>query len=212
MLVLFVFTHAWADHGAPAPQLGGTVLCVEPSSVQIRLEAETLLPAVAEQVRAGVSAEIFAEMQTRLVAEGVPYGMGCAATSEYVLLGLEARFLDPETYQGFPEASYTYVTTAQVGSFVKDANPDTALPERRYTGSASDIFQARTPEALEARLTTLGREEVETLVQAWLEANVVTPSSILRFAALGLVLALLRAVSVSFRAVRERSSSLPRPK
>ncbi len=192
VLLLLMLTFAWADHGAPAPQLGGTVFCVEPSSVQVRLEAETPLPAVAEQVRA----EVFAEMRARLEAEGVPYRTDCAAASGYVLLGLEARFLDPETYLGFPEDAYTYVTTAQVGSSVAAARPGTALPERRYTGSASDLVQARTPDVLVARLVTLGREEFGLLVQVWSEANTAASGSYLRFAALGLALVLLRALTL----------------
>ncbi len=128
-----------------------------------------------------------------------------------MLLGLEARFLDPETYLGFPKDSYTYVTTAQVGSFVGAAQPDTALLGRRYTDSASDIFQAQTPGDLVTRLTRLGLDEFNLLVQAWSEANALTPGSVLRFAALGLALAALRAVPFS-RARRRRSSSPHPPK
>lgn len=204
---MLMLAPVYADHGAPPPQLGGVGFCVEPSSVQVRLV--TAQPAaVVERVRE----EVLTRLQMKLEAENIPYDTDCATASGYVLLGLEARFLDPETYVGFPEASYTYVTTAQVGSFVTNADPDTALSERRYTGSASDIFQARTPEALETRLVALGQAQVGMLVQAWLEANAVTSGSYLRFAALGLALAALRAVSVSFRAVRGRSSSPLRPR
>jgi len=203
---LLALSLAWADHGAPPPQLGGTVLCVELSSVQVGLEAEAAPPAVTERVRM----EVFSAMQARLETEGVPYRTDCAAVSGYVLLGLEAHFLDPETYLGFPKDSYTYVTTAQVGSFVGAAQPDTALPGRRYTGSASDIFQALTPGDLVTRLTGLGLDEFNLLVQAWSEANALTPGGVLRFAALGLALALLRAVPLSLAATRGRSSS-PHP-
>ena len=205
--LLLILTPVYADHGAPPPQLGGVAFCLEPSSVQVRLEAAQPV-AVVERVRE----KVLAVVEKMLEAENIPYDTGCAAASGYVLLGLEARFLDPETYQGFPAASYTYVTTAQVGSFVKGANPDTALPERRYTGSSSDIFQARTSEALETRLVALGQEEFGLLVRVWSEANTVAFGSYLRFAALGLALAVLRAVSVSFRGVRGRSSSPLRPK
>jgi len=146
-----------------------------------------------------------------LEAGNVPYDTDCVASSGYVLLGLEARFLDPETYLGFPEDSYTYVTSAQVGSFIPDASIDTALPERRYTASASDILQAGTANALETHLTALGREFGVLVV--WSEANTVAPLSYLRFAALGPVLAVLRALvlRVGVRGVGGRSSSPSRP-
>ncbi len=206
---MFARSFVGADHGAPAPQLGGTVLCVEPSSVQVRLEAAwgvSSRAAVVERVRR----EVLAAFQELLEAGNVPYDTDCVASSGYVLLGLEARFLDPETYQGFPEGSYTYVTSAQVGSFIPDASIDTALPERRYTGSASDM-QAGTANALETHLIAFGREFGVLVV--WSEVNTVAPLSYPRFAALGPVLAVLRALAlrVGVRGGGGRSSSLSRP-
>ena len=127
--MLLILTPVYADHGAPPPQLGGVRFCLEPSSVQVRLEAAQPL-AVVERVRE----KVLAGLEARLEAENIPYDTGCAAASGYVLLGLEARFLDPETYVGFPAASYTYVTTAQVGAFVKGREPRYRAPRKTLYG------------------------------------------------------------------------------
>lgn len=192
--LLGIPSFAWADHGAPAPQLGGAVLCVQPSSVQLRLEGASL-PNAGQRVREAV----LRTLQTTLETESVPYVTDCLTSEGYVLLDLYARFLDPKTYLGFPQGSYTYVASAQVGAFMADVPNGTALPESRYAESVSDIFQARTLGGLETRLTSLGETRVQALATAWSEANPVTLSGYLLFAALGLALASLRTLPCLFR-------------
>lgn len=192
--LLELLSFAWADHGAPAPQLGETVLCVQPSSVQVSLEGASL-PDADQRVREAV----LRTLQTTLEARSVPYETDCLTSQGYVLLDLYARFLDPKTYLGFLEDSYTYVASAQVGAFAANVPYGTALPEGRYAESVSDIFQARTLSGLETRLTSLGETQVEALATAWLEANPVTLSSYLLFAALGLALASFRALPCFLR-------------
>jgi hypothetical protein len=193
LALIFALSPVWADHGAPAPQLGGVTFCVAPSSVQLRLEGAALSPAADRQVREA----ILKNLRATLTAREVPFETGCDRAPGYVLLNLYARFLDSETYLylGFPAASYTYVSSAQVGTFVADAGPDTALPEGRYAASASDIFQARSARALEARLLALADAQVQALATAWLEANAVPRRSYLLFAALALVLLTPRVVT-----------------
>lgn len=194
LLLLFGLTPVWADHGAPAPQLGGVTLCLEPSSVQLETEGV--------QVAERMGKEIFGVLQRRLEAHTIPYGSDCANESRagrYMLFGFYVRFLDPQTYVGFPGNSYTYVTTAQVGSFVTNVDAQTVLPESVYSASSSDIFQASTPEQLEQRLVRLGETEAEMLVQTWFEANTVTLGSYLLFAALGLSFVALRSLTTFLR-------------
>ena len=195
LLVLsFILSPVWADHSAPAPQLGGVTLCLEPSSVQLEIESVVLSPTARQNVRQAV----LDTLQKRLETLNISHTSDCTAGS-YVLLSLYVRFLDPQTYLGFPENSYTYVTAAQVGGFVIDAQAETVLPESVYSASASDIFQAATPGELERRLVGLGEAEVEALTQTWVEANAVTPSSYLLFAAFGLSFAVLRVLTAFLR-------------
>lgn len=111
-----------------------------------------------------------------------------------MLLELYARFLDPATYVGFPDDSYTYVVITQVGS--KPANPvETVLPAGRYAASVSDILQAATPENLAEQLVSLDNEQVRALAATWRAANVVPLRTYLMFAALGASFLALRAVT-----------------
>lgn len=191
LTLVFALSLAWADHGAAAPQLGGVTFCVAPSSAQLRLEGASLSPAADRRVREAV----LKNLRATLAAREIPFETGCDRAPGYVLLDLYARFLDPKTYLGFPAASHTYVSSAQVGAFVADAGPETALPEGRYAASASDIFQARSARALEAQLIALGDEQVQALAGAWLGANTVPRRSYLLFGLLTLALLTPRVVT-----------------
>lgn len=185
-----LLSFAWADHGAPAPRLEGVTLCANPSSVQLRLEAAPLPPEANQRVRKVV----FENLRGTLESCGVLFKTDCTGAQGYVLLNVYARFLDPETYLGFPAASYTYVTSAQVGAFVAAPGPETALPGGRYHRSASGIVQAPTAADLEARLVSLGDAQAEELARTYLEANPVALSRYLLFTGLGLALAGLRSL------------------
>ncbi len=194
LLVLSGLTPVWADHGTPAPQLVGVTFCLDASSVQLETEAVTLSPMIRQHVRQ----EVFNTLKTQLETRNIPHTSDCPAARSYVLLNLYVRFLDPKTYVGFPKRSYTYVTSAQVGNFVQGVGAEAVLPERIYSASASDIFQAATPQKIGQHLTTLGNAEAASLTQTWLEANAVSPSSYLLFAALGSSFVALRTLTFVF--------------
>lgn len=132
---------ARADHGAPAPRLGGVTLCVAPSSVQLTLEPPSRIvkPQIVERVRE----EIFETLRRTLEAPVVPFATDCERAQGFVLLTLYARFLDPKTYVGFQPDSYTYVSSAQVGAFVGAAGPETALPGGATTRRQATSFRLR---------------------------------------------------------------------
>ena len=183
---------AWADHGAPAPQLGGVKPCLESASVQLSLEAVTLPGAETERVRAA----IYEYLRGSLQKNNIAYDDLCSSSPSFVLLGLYVRYLEPETYVGFPPNSYTYVTTGQVGQFSPRPTTDTVLTPSRYAASVSEIFQAATSERLARRLIVLAQqEEVDTFIRTWLLANTLTTLRLLPFAALGLLLAGLRVLT-----------------
>lgn len=193
LLLGFVCSTAFADHGAPPPRLEGVTLCLEPASVRLELEGVTLPRAFAGRVVEDVAEAA----QTTLASRGVPVRTTCAGNEKFVMLELYARFLDPGTYVGFPEDSYTYVVTTQVGSRPADV-AETVLPEGRYAASVSDIVQAATAEDLSTQLVSLGNEQVRALAMTWREANVVPPGTYLAFAALGLSLLALRGLVAMF--------------
>lgn len=193
VLLLTFWSSALADHGAPAPRLGGVTLCLEPASVRLELEGVTLPGPLASRV---VSDTAEAARQT-LAAHGVPTRESCEGGGMFVLLELYARFLDPATYVGFPENSYTYVVTAQVGAKPADA-AETVLPGGRYAASVSDIVQAGTAEDLSAKLVALGNEQARVLAATWRDLNVIPARTYLMFAALGMSFLALRGLTAAF--------------
>ncbi len=193
VLLLTLLSSALADHGAPPPRLGGVTLCLEPASVRLELEDVTVPGPLANQVVADTAE---AAGQT-LASHGVPTRATCEGGETFVLLELYARFLDPATYVGFPDNSYTYVVTTQVGA-KPDNLAETVLPEGRYAASVSDIVQAATAEDLSAQLVALGNKQVRVLAATWREANVVPPRTYLMFAALGMSFLALRGLTAAF--------------
>lgn len=197
VLFLTFWSTAFADHGAPPPKLGGVTLCLEPASVRLELEDVTLSGALAN----GIITDVNEAAQDTLASQGVPLRATCDGGETFVLLELYARFLNPATYVGFPDDSYTYVVTIQVGSKPVDmAEP--VLPEGRYAASVSDIVQAATAEDLSAQLVALGDEQVRALAATWREANVVPPRTVLMFAALGVSFLALRGLAAAFGRLR----------
>ena len=192
-LLLTFWSSAFADHGAPPPRLEGVTLCLEPAPVRLELEDVILPGTLANQVIADVAEAA----QNTSASQGVPTREACGANEAFVLLELYARFLDPTTYVGFPDDSYTYVVTTQVGSKPADM-AETVLPEGRYAASVSDIVQAATAEELSAELVSLGNGQVRVLAAVWREANVVPSRTYLMFAALGVSFLALRGVVVVF--------------
>ena len=190
LVLTFTLTTALADHGAPPPRLGGLTLCLDRASVRLELEATTLPGPLTSR---GV-ADTFHHATTTLTEQGVPLQTDCEQADGYVLLELYARFLDPETYLGFPADSHTYVVTAQVGKKPAGA-AETVLPNGRYAASASDIIQAATPESLAEQLVSLGGAQVQVLAATWRAANIVPARSYAVFAALGVSLLALRGLT-----------------
>lgn len=184
LLVLFPVR---AHDAAPPAQLIGVRPCVQTSSVQLVLE-EVPLEIDTERVRRAVYDYLLRTLQ----GAGIAYDDLCPSSDTFALFGVYARFLDPQSYIGFPPSSYTYLTTGQLGRFSPQPTFDTVLTTPLYTTSLSEIFQADGADALSRRLVALGNGQVDDFVKHWLEANAVPPRMYGLFAALGALLAGLR--------------------
>ena len=112
----------------------------------------------------------------------------CAGARAAVSLSVEARYLDPETYIGFPENAYTYVVTAQVGTLT-DAAAEAGVQQPLYSATTSDIVSLRGDAA---PLLSVANAVLADLAQAWREDNAVPLAHLLLLAGLGLVLAGVR--------------------
>ncbi len=113
----------------------------------------------------------------------------CAGQPAAVLLNLDARYLDPETYLGFPANAYTYAVNVQVGTFA--GNENEALEEPRYATTTSDIVSLTDAEA---QLLALVEPSLNELAQVWRQGNVVSFAQHLTFVGLALLLVGARAI------------------
>ncbi len=198
LLNLTLFSCGWAHESLPLTMLAGVEPCVQTSSVQLGLEA---LP---DEVAADIDMdrirrEIYDYVRATFEREGIPYAELCPSSPSFVLFGIYARFLEPQSYLGFPPNSYTYLTTGQLGTFSPQPSLETALVPTLYSTSISEIVQAADATALTTQLTTLGRVQIEDLVRHWLEANRIPRLLYGLFAALGTALVGLRLLPLVIR-------------
>lgn len=169
LLVLLTVTPVWADHGAPPPRLGGVRLCVAPTSVQVSLEGAPWADEAGgretdntetdrAETEARIRTALLSSLTRSLAAAEIPHTTTCTGSEGLVVIALDLRYLDPETYLGFPENPYTYVSAAQVGTLGRGADLTSELTpsESRYSASASDIIQAAGADELEAQALALG--------------------------------------------------------
>ena len=196
-LLLAALGVALADHGQVVPQLAGTTLCLDPLSVQVEVTGPR-----GEEQTAPLTHELRRRLEVALTRVEVrPSCFGHPAT---LLLNLDARYLDPKTYVGFPENAHTYVVSAQVGRLAE--TDDLVLTELLYSTSTSDIISVEeNRELLEVASPTLSE-----LAQAWRRDNIIPVGDYLVFAGLALLLVGARVLALIFK-LRCKTFARPRP-
>lgn len=167
-LLLLVLFGAARAHYVTEHALGGAVLCVDPSSVQVGVRGDGTVP------DAVLEASI-ARRLTRFLAEALPrYEVAherrdsCAGSSDFVLVHLLVFHAGSEGLgDGY---SYTYTVSAQVGAHAPEAAlaVETPLEEPRYAAISSFIYsEEATGESFQSFLPGLAEALVRDLVAAW---------------------------------------------
>ena len=131
-----------------------------------------------------------AQLEARLSRAEVRYErrkscMGRATT----LLSLEARYLDPETYIGFPENAYTYVVNLQVGTPAAVSTESFVLEKNLYGSTVSDIVSITD---MQPQFLTIVDSTVGDFVRAWQQDNKVPTAHYLTFAGIALLFVVAR--------------------
>ena len=174
-LCLLVYPFGFADHGRVEPQLAGTTLCITPASVQVNLIGPVKPGRLEQRLREElVSALSLAEVRFKKRAS-------CVGEPAAFSLTLDARYLDPEQYVGFPENAHTYVLTTQV---------DDGLERVRYLATTSDIVAL--PAGETAELLTVADDPLADFVQVWRDDNTVSLRQQLVFVGVAVLLAMVR--------------------
>lgn len=170
---------SWAGaHGeSGAVHLRGAVLCLDPTSVQVRFVGV----AAARQRQAGsLRPALNTALRQTLQAGRVRHQAraSCRQHPAFTRVVVEVRYLNPRNYAGFGDPAYSYVLNVHVG--VPNVSAGHALPgvgsapprNIYFASSWNDIHsEARTGQRVEAALTALGREQAGDLVRAWRQAN-----------------------------------------
>ena len=182
MLLSTLFV-ARADHGQIETRLEGTTLCIGPRSVSAAISGPEGEVQTAPLVR-----ELLEQLEVTLKQTDVRYEVleSCVG-SAIVLLSVEARYLEPETYVGFPDNAYTYVVTAQVGTLTGASGEE--VEDTLYGRATSDIVSVSDRDA---QLLGIANPVMNELAQAWRQDNVVPLAQSLIFTGLALLLVAAR--------------------
>lgn len=195
-------------HEDQAFHLAGVRFCVDPASVQVQLELPS--PARTRSAERALKAELQAALAVTLARSQVSHLLqdSCSSSRAYTRLLAEVRYLDPETYIGFGQRSYSYTLSLQVGTFAgrKSAEGVEQLPTPTYSAFVSDIY----PEAEERPFEPFVAHEGERLVQGlaayWWEDNPQRPlRATLLPPLLGSLLALLSGAALLWALRRRRA-------
>ena len=179
------FPLALADHGRIEPQLAGTTLCTEPRSASADVSGPE------GEVPVSLKREMRIQLEAHLDRAEVRYEKrrSCVGQRATALLSLEARYLDPETYLGFPENAYTYVVSLQAGAPANAPTEGFLLEKNLYASTVSDIVSITD---MEPEFLTIVNSTVGDFAQAWRQDNIVPVAHYLTFIGIALLLALAR--------------------
>ena len=142
-------------------------------------------------MRPSLKRKMRAQLEAHLSSAEVRYERreSCAGQRATALLSLEARYLDPETYLGFPENAYTYVASLQVGTPVGVSTENFVLEENLYGSTVSDIIPIKD---MKPQFLTIVDSTVADFAQAWQQDNKVPTARYLTFAGAALLLIVAR--------------------
>ncbi len=160
------FTPPAGAHGQTINTLGGSVLCLDPASVEVTVQdLQRPHPAA---VRAALLQDLTRTLRADLTRSRVPTKSrpSCQGDAAYTQLAVEVRYLNPRNYVGFGDPAYSFSLYARVMDLRTD--PITY----RFVSGYDDIHsEGRTHQPFEGALRTWGAEEVRDVAVAWHTTN-----------------------------------------
>ena len=153
-------------HNQTVNTLGGSVLCLDPGSVQ--LSVQNVLRPHPEAVRAALLEDLTRALHADLTRSHVPFEprASCRNQSAYAQLLVEVRYLDPQNYVGFGDPAYSYSVYVRVLDLRTPPSID------RFVAGYDDIHsEGRSHRPFEGVLRSWGAEEIRDLAVAWHTTN-----------------------------------------
>lgn len=175
---LFIALACWSSpvgtHEGQEFHLPGASFCVDPASVQVRLNLPSQeRTASAQKV---LKRDLLEMLETTLDRAGVAYEVRdrCAGARDYTLLVADVRYLDPETYIDFGKGAHTYSLYLQVGGYTDAASAQLLeqLPTTNYSAYLSEIYaEGDEGKPFEPFVVSEGSRLVQGVTAYWWEDN-----------------------------------------
>ncbi|THF68726.1 hypothetical protein E7T06_15290 [Deinococcus sp. Arct2-2] len=170
--VLWLMVTLWLGsagaHGEANSNLGGVTLCLDPQTVQVDLEAvpEGRAASARAQLTAALTQRLTTALeQDRVRSERRP---SCAGQVGYTQLQASVRYLDPSSYIGYGQATYSYTVLLRVNA----AGATQSGQRRGFSSGWSDLYsETGTRRPVEAVVTDWGEEQARDLTALWRRDN-----------------------------------------
>lgn len=155
-------------HGEANSDLRGVTLCLDPQTVQLDLEA--LPPSRAEQARPLLEAALTQRLNTALDQDRVNFERrpSCAGQVGHTQLRASVRYLDPRSYIGYGQDTYSYTVLLRVNAAGATVNNQ----KRGFSSGWAELYsEAQRRRPFEAVVTEWGEEQARDLTALWRRDN-----------------------------------------
>ncbi|WP_380015243.1 hypothetical protein [Deinococcus oregonensis] len=155
-------------HGEANADLRGVTLCVDEQAVQVELED---LPASrAASARAQLVASLGQRLTTALEQDRVRYQRrpSCAGQVGQTQVQASVRYLDPRSYIGYGQQTYSYTVSLKVNGAAATSTDQ----KRGFSSGWSELYsETGTRRPFEAVVTEWGEEQARDLTAVWRRDN-----------------------------------------
>lgn len=122
--------------------LTGMTLCIDPNSVQVKLDIPSASRTATAQT--ALTRSLAKRLEGVFTRTGVDadFAASCVGSDAYTLLTADIRCLNPENYVGFGRDPYNYTLFLQIGRHngLAEVQEIGMLPDNQYNAYASEIY------------------------------------------------------------------------
>jgi hypothetical protein len=164
-------------HGEADSDLRGVTLCLDPAAVQVTFEA--VPPERVAQARPQLEAALTQRLTTALEQDGVRSDRrpSCTGQVGQTRMQISVRYLDPRSYIGYGQNTYSYTVSLKVNG----AGAAATRQKRGFSAGWSELYsETGTRRPFEAIITEWGEELARDLTAVWRRDNPSLPERLIR--------------------------------
>lgn len=155
-------------HGEADSDLRGVTLCLDPAAVQVTFEA--VPPKRVAQARPQLESALSQRLTTALEQDRVrsERRSSCAGQVGVTQMQVSVRYLDPRSYIGYGQDTYSYTVSLKVNG----AGAAATRQKRGFSAGWSELYsETGTRRPFEAVITEWGEEQARDLTAVWRRDN-----------------------------------------